>query len=367
MLLDSPRSVLPDVRKIAVLRANVLGDYVFTLPALDALRAAYPAAEVVLLGKEWHQSFLRGRPGPVDRVVVVPRSHGVSDGPDLFLEGRSAPVAEDVDEQARFFEAMRLERFDLALQLHGGGRNSNPFLLRLGARFTAGLKTSDAPPLDRWVPYVYFQSEVMRFLEAVALVGARPVRLEPHLAVTEQDLGESLAVEPDSDQPLVALHPGTRDTRKRWPPGKFASVGDALAEAGCRVVVTGTVSERPVVEAVLAGMQADAGNLCGNLSLGGLTGLLSRCAVVVSNDSGPLHVAEAVGAATVGIYWCLNVINAGPLTRFRHRPILAHRLHCPACGANCMYERCEHGDSFVADVTADEVLEAARELLAVRG
>ena len=63
---------VPGVRRIAVLRANAIGDFIFTLPALEALRAAYPQAEIVLLAKKWHAAFLRGRPGPVDRVVAVP-------------------------------------------------------------------------------------------------------------------------------------------------------------------------------------------------------------------------------------------------------------------------------------------------------
>ena len=102
---------LPDIRKIAVLRSNAIGDYIFTLPALDALAAAYPGAEIVLLGKPWHADFLRNRPGPVARVVVTPPYFGVrTDGEP------------DAEEQARFFAEMQAERFDLSLQLYGGGR-----------------------------------------------------------------------------------------------------------------------------------------------------------------------------------------------------------------------------------------------------
>jgi len=67
----------PSVRKIAVVRANGIGDYVFSIPALAALRRTYPDAEIVLLGKPWHAAFLAGRPGPIDRVAVVPDYPGV--------------------------------------------------------------------------------------------------------------------------------------------------------------------------------------------------------------------------------------------------------------------------------------------------
>ena len=89
-------------------------------------------------------------------------------------------------------------------------------------------------------------------------------------------------------------------------------------------------------------MRRAAQDVCGALSLGGLVGLLARCSFLVANDSGPLHLAEATGAATVGIYWCGNLINAEPITRTRHRPHLSWRLTCPVCGRNCIYDNCDH-------------------------
>lgn len=342
---------LPDIRKIAVLRANAIGDYIFTLPALDALAAAYPAAEIVLLGKPWHAAFLAERPGPVHRVIVTPPYPGVrTDGEP------------DAEEQAAFFAAMQAERFDLALQLHGGGRNSNPFVRRVGARVTAGLRTPDAEPLDLNVPYIYWQSEVMRFLEVVALVGAKPVRLAPRLTVTPRDVAEACEVVPYLGEDVVALHAGVGDPRRQWPPEKFAAVGDALAAAGGRVVLTGSAEERSITQAVARAMTAPADDLAGRLSLGGLAGLLARCRVVVSNDSGPLHIAEAVDTPTVGIYWCGNLVNADPITRGRHRPHLSWQLECSVCGRNCIYDNCDHRPSFVDRVTADEVIASALEL-----
>jgi ADP-heptose:LPS heptosyltransferase len=346
---------IADVRKIAVLRVNALGDFLFTLPALDALRAAYPDAEIVLLGKAWHAAFLKNRPGPVDRVVVVPAYGGVGEAPGC---------SEDPDEQERFFSAMRRERFDLAIQMHGGGYYSNPFVQRLGARMTIGMKAPEAAALDRWIPYVYFQPEILRYLEVVALVGATPTTLEPCVQVTQEDLSEARSALKMAWPPrnLVALHPGAGDPGRRWPAENFARVGDALSAEGARIVVTGTQAEQRLAETVVGAMKAPALNLCGRLSLGGLAGLLSNCRVVVSNDSGPLHLAAAVGAATVGIYWCFNLINAGPLTRTRHRSASSWRLECPVCGANCTHSPCNHHASFVADIPAEDVIGEAVDL-----
>jgi ADP-heptose:LPS heptosyltransferase len=348
---------VPGVRKIAVLRANGIGDYILALPALEALRGAYPQSEIVLLAKNWHAAFLTDRPGPIDRIVVVPPCEGVSEEPG------SEGVA-DLDELETFFEIMVQQRFDLAIQMHGGGRYSNPFLLRLGARMTVGLKTPDAVLLDRWVPYIYFQPEILRYLEVVSLVGAMPVVLEPRISLIEEDLVQAQSVVSEKRKPLIALHPGASDPQRRWPPEKFAAVGDALAAAGARVVVIGAQGEQPLCEAVITSMKAkaEARNLYGCLSLGGLAGLLSRCRLLVSNDSGPLHLAAAVGTATVGIYWCLNLVTAGPFTRLRHRPIISWNLTCPNCGIDRSRASCDHRASFVANVSTDEVVASALDL-----
>lgn len=345
--------VVPEVRKIAVVRVNGIGDFIFSLPALEAVRAAYPEAEIVLLARAWHTAFLKERPGPVDCVVVIPSYGGVSELPGY---------PEDAAEVEAFFAAMRRERFDIAIQMHGGGRHSNPFTLRLGAHLTIGTKTPDADAPDRWMPYIYFQPEILRHLELVSLIGASPVMLEPCLAVTSRDLDESIGVLPEHGKPLVALHPGAGDPRRRWSPEQFAVVGDTLAGEGAQVVIIGTEDEREIDEAVVNTMHAKAQNLCDRLSLGALAGLLSRCRVVVSNDSGPLHLARAVGAATVGLYWCFNLVNAGPITRTRHRSAHSWRLECPVCGLNCMYHNCGHRVSFLDDIPTSEVVSDALDL-----
>jgi ADP-heptose:LPS heptosyltransferase len=345
-----------NVQKIAVLRAGGIGDFIFTLPALHALRATYPEADITLLGGPLQTELLTNRPGPVVRAITVPPSTGVN-GPDTGVD-------EDEEELERFFARMREERFDLALQMHGGGGYSNPFVWRLKARVTAGARAPGAPPLDRSVPYVYYQSEYMRYLEIASLVGARKVDLEPSLRVTKEDLDEAENVVPEAEDPLVVLHPSAGDARRRWPPEKFAAIGDALAGVGARVAVVGVEADRPLVSGMVDTMGCHALDLCGRLSLCGLAGLLSRCAVVVSNDSGPLHLAVAVGAATLGIYWGPNFINAGPPMRTRHRPALSWRTTCPVCEVTLFDNDCGHRASIVADISSEEVANYTLELLA---
>lgn len=352
-LLEPAGPLVPGVERIAVLRANNIGDFVLALPALAALRAAYPRAEITVLGTDWHPRLLEGRPGPWDRVLVVPPVSGVPAG---TLPG-------DSDRARRFFADRRRERYDLALQLHGGGGNSNPVVTALGARITAGARHTGAPPLDRWVPYGSFQHEVLRWLEVVGLVGAVPVELEPRLAVTTADRVEADRALAGLAGPVAVLHPGASDPRRRWPPANFAAVGDALAARGATVVLVGSgEDDERAATAISTTMREPVRSLVGGLSLSAMVGLLERAAVVVGNDSGPRHVAAAVGTATAGIYWCGNLINAGPLTRRRHRVGVSFRSRCPECGADQSQGRCPHNPSFVSDVPVQDIVSGALEL-----
>jgi ADP-heptose:LPS heptosyltransferase len=359
----------PDVERIAVLRANALGDLMFTMPALYALRHAYPTAEITLLGTPWQARFLAGRPGPVDGVMVLPPLPGVR-GAD---PGETDDPAQLAQLREVFLARARERRFDLALQMHGGGKHTNAVVAEVGARLTAGARSTDAPPLDRWIRYVYYQSELFRHLEVAALVGAPPVTFQPRLELTEQDRVEAKRLVPADGRPVAALHPGASDPRRRWPAERFAAVGDALAAAGAHVIVTGTGPERAIVDEVVGTMRHPVQPIVDAVSIGGLAGLLERCAVVVGNDTGPLHLAEAVGTSTVGIYWVGNVINAAPVLRDRHRPLLSWTIHCPDCGQDCTRDLypartgngCAHQPSFVDDVPVAEACQSALELLAL--
>lgn len=358
-------ATLPGVRRIAVLRANAVGDYVMALPALDALRAAYPDAEIVLVGAPWHARFLAGRPAPVDEVVVLPEVAGM---------GGVQPDAPDAELLPGVLAGLRARGLDLAVQLHGGGAQSNPVVRDFGARYAVGLRAPAAPPLDRCVPYRFYQPEVARCLEVVALAGAPPLGAEARIAVTEADTADASAVVPEDGAPLVALHPGATDERRRWPAERFAALAGELARDGARVVVTGSAGERELVDAVVAGAGAPVQGLAGAFGLGGLVGLYSRCALAVSNDTGPRHLAHAVDIPTVGLFWCGNAINAAPDTRSKHRVLLSWTLHCPVCGADCsrdLYphrpgDGCAHRPSFIADIPLQEVLDECRDLLGAR-
>ena len=348
-----------DVSRIAVLRGGGLGDLIFAIPAMAALKAAYPGATLTLLGTPVHKALIGVTQSPVDEVQVLPFSEGVR------------PGEEDPDVLDRFFARMREQQFDLAVQLHGGGRYSNPFLLRLGAHHTVGTRTADAASLERTIPYLYYQHEPLRALEVAGFAGAFPVDLEARMLPAD---GADAALPPGLDrmssQPLVVLHPGATDPRRRWPADRFAELAAACRADGCQVAVVGDDSERGLAEQIVAlAGPASVTSLAGVLDMGGLVAVLSRSAVVVGNDSGPRHLAQALGTPTVGIFWAGNVINAGALGRSLHRIHASWVTACPVCGIDVTQvgwtaPRCGHDESVVAGVGAREVHDDVRNLIA---
>lgn len=421
-VVDPVTALVPQVRRIAVLRANALGDFVLTLPALHALRRAYPDATITLLGTGMHVELLRGRPGPWDEVVAVPGAPGV-------LGGQPAP---DPVALEAFVAEHAARGYDLAIQLHGGGGYSNPFLRRLGARVTVGNHDVGVAPLDRGLPYPHWHHEVLRMLELVALVGAdgheRAVpaapavvdltRAAPVAALASVPAGVGAPATPPPDVlstpplggvpggtgtpgtattaatgpdgvnavgwtvprlavtavdraaaadvlaplrgsgPLVVLHPGASDPRRHWPASSFVALGRRLADAGARLAVVGSGSVECTRAAVITAELPSALDLSDRLDLSTLVGVLAAADVVVANDSGPRHLAGAVGTPTVGIFWCGNLLTAAPLDRGRHAVAVSFRTACPECGEDQGRGRCGHDPSFVADVSVEEVLDA---------
>jgi ADP-heptose:LPS heptosyltransferase len=346
-----------------MLRGGGIGDLLYAMPAAESLASAYPNAEITLLGTPMHSALLGARPSPFQTIEVLPPWPGVR------------PGVADPAGVAEFFDRMVACGFDLAVQVHGGGRNSNPFLLKLGAAHTVGAATEDAVPLERTLPFLYYQHEVLRALEVVGLAGAPPSQLEPSLRLTE----EELTLHRRHDQrtmdstPKVLVHPGATDPRRRWPCESFAALAVELVKEGAEVVLIGDQSDVELAGRILsrarsAGATTGLSDVTGQTSLAELIPLLLQASVVVANDSGPRHLAAAVGISTVGIYWFGNVVNSGPLSRRNHRVQISWTTHCPVCHQNVTQvgaERCEHDDSVVSTVDVAAVLSDVRALLSM--
>jgi ADP-heptose:LPS heptosyltransferase len=316
---------LGPVRRLAVVRALQLGDLMVATPALRALRAGFPEAEITLIGLPWAASFAARFTRYIDRFVAFPGWPGISELPL------------DAERARRFLTEQWAYSYDLALQMHGNGRASNAFALALGGRFTAGYAVDGAAAagLSLAAPYPDNQPEILRNLGLARLVGCPSQGTHLEFPLTPADHAEAerlLAPLAPMRGPLIGVHAGARAASRRWPSRSFATVADELARReGAQIVLTGGPDEVATVAEVERAMRAPALNLAGKTTLGGLAALLARLDLFISNDSGPAHVAEAVGASTVRIFGPADVRRWGPLPSERH-VVARVDVACSPCG-----------------------------------
>lgn len=340
----APAALAPGaaVARVAVVRALPgLGDFLCAVPALRALRAAWPAARISLIGLPVARTFVARFPHYVDELLEFPGWPGMPE----------RPVAER--RLAAFLARARRLPFDLALQCHGSGRASAAFTQALGARRTAGFVPPEVAPPDpaTFLPYREDESEVRRLLRLVAHLGvpARDERLE--FPVTVDDVRALTRLVELPPRRYVCVHPGSALADRRWPTARFARAADALARRGLAVVLTGGERERPLTAAVAAAMTAPALDLAGRTSLGTLAALLARARLLLSNDTGVSHLAAAVGVPSVVVFVRTDPARWAPLDRRRHRAVGG----VPAAAAR------------VLDVPVEPVVAEAEALLAEAG
>ena len=276
--------------KIAVVRALQLGDLLCAVPALRALRAAYPDAHVTLVGLPWARSFVARFPSYLDAFAEFPGFPG--------LRGRECAPSS----LQGFYEAIRACRFDLAIQMHDSGRLMNPLTALMGAARTVGFHEAGryCPDASGYLRWRAGEHEALRWLRLLEHAGipSRGTELEFPLGEADQRELQRLRL---ADLPYAVLHPAAHPPSGHWPAERFAEVGDALAMEGLRVVLTGTQAEAPLTGEVRAAMREPAIDLAGRTSIGGLAAVLGRARLVVSDGDGIAHVAAAVGTPSTRV------------------------------------------------------------------
>ena len=308
------REPLPD--RVVVLRALHLGDLLCGVPAFRALRAALPHAEVTLIGLPWARSFAERFDRYLDGYLEFPGFPGL-------------PEREpDVRRIVSFLDTAQTRRFDLALQMHGSGAQTNQFVALLGARMSAGYFPPGGwcPDPDRYLPYPSQLPEVRRHLSLLGFLGIPAAGEDLEFPLTAEDRASLERVDEAAsvrNGAYVCVHPGARATDRRWAPERFAEIGDRLAARGLRVVVTGTAEEADVTAAVTRAMRAPAVDLAGRTDLGALAVLVSGARLVVCNDTGISHLAAALRVPSVVVFSASETARWAPLDRNRHRAVSA--------------------------------------------
>ncbi len=296
--------------RIAIIKPSALGDILNALPVLSALRRRFPEAHLAWVINQAYAPLLHAHPD-LDEIIPFNRSAlrgGVLSGSVAF---------------ARFLGQLRRQRFDLAIDLQGLLR-SGLMTLATGAAVRLGL--ASAREGARWC-YTHSIDDVdgvhhavdrcWRVVEALGTADAKRF----HLAIDAPARQWALNLLRPWPRPWLAVAAGARWHTKRWPPAHFAAlVRQAQSQFGGTAVFIGAADEAEVsqqVGASIAGAQCD---VTGRTSLPQLAAVLAAADVLIANDTGPLHLAVALGRPVVAPYTCTQVALNGPYGQF-HRAV----------------------------------------------
>ena len=336
---------LDDLRRILLIRLSSLGDILLMTPLLNLLRAACPQAQIDVLVKAEYRDLLRAHPG-VTRL--------------LTFDSRQSLLGT--------LRSLRTDRYDLALDLHRTPRSQlllwglrarrklvyNKRVLRRALLVRLGWNT-----LRRITPVPELYAAPLRRLGLTGRLGPPTMHLDPDSTEAMQaHIARRLPAA--SHQPLLAVAPGARWATKRWPVERFAAVAQELArEKQAAVVILGGPDEAQLACAVGDKLDVPVVNGAGALSLMDSAVLLSRCRLLISNDSGLMHMATALQVPVVAIF--------GPTVQefgfypFQARSeVVSEPLPCRPCSTKGS-RRCPRGHhACMQDISSARVLAAAR-------
>lgn len=344
------------VRRILCVRLDYLGDVLMSSPALRALRASFRGCRLTLLTSPGGAAAARFVPEIDDTIVYA--------APWLKSSDAHAPAID-----LAMIDRLARERFDAAVIFTVYSQNPLPsallcYLAGIPLRL-AHCRENPYRLLSDWIaesePHERVRHEVRRQLDLVAAIGAHTGNERLSFAIPPADLRwahERLhACGIDTTQPWMALHPGASAPSRRYPPEHWSTVARRLSQRlGCPLLFTGNADEQPLVDEIRAAVPRTC-SLAGELDLGKLGAVISLAPVLVSNNTGPVHIAAAVGTPVVDLY---------ALTNPQHTPwqvpsrVLFEDVDCRYCYKSIcpqQHHRC------LAGVAPERVVQAALELL----
>lgn len=343
-------------RRILCVRLDYLGDVLMTTPAIRALKQSLPDCHVTLLTS--------GGGGAVSRYIPEIDDTIRYDAPWLKSSGEHAPAVD-----LAMIRQLEQGRFDAAVIFTVYSQNPLPsamlcYLAGIPLRL-AHCRENPYQLLTNWVPdpepEKQIRHEVQRQLDLVATVGARvsDEHLSFRIPATDraavQERLRALGV--DMTRPWIVLHPGASAPSRRYPPERWiAAANEISARLQCPLLFTGSEDEVALVEQIRRAVP-QAHTLAGELGLGELAALIAQAPLLVSGNTGPAHIAAAVGTPVVDLY---------ALTNPQHTPwqvpskVLFEDVPCRNCYKSVcpkVHHRC------LAGIAPERVADAACELL----
>ena len=330
------------VNRILIRSTNWVGDAVMTIPAIEAVRENFPSSTLVVLARPWVAALLENHPA-VDQVWAFRRGGGFFS--DFF-------------EMIRIIARVRRFGFDLAILLQNAFEAALLTFLG-GIRYRIGYNTDGRGFLLSHAVIrsrdILKRHQVEYYLSILRAMGWDKKRGEPRLYVSKKDREsmDALLGSKDIGQEdlILGLSPGAIfGPAKRWPPERFAAVGDrAVEQWGAKVLVMGSPHEKEICSSVGRFMRHAPLNLCGMTTLGEAMALIMRCRQFVTNDSGLMHIGAALGVPMVAIFGSTNPITTGP--RGENARIVRRQTDC----SPCLKPECPIDFRCMLDIEPDEV------------
>jgi lipopolysaccharide heptosyltransferase I len=348
---------LDGARRILLVKPSALGDVVHALPVAATLHRRYPNVPLDWLVEEEAADIVRGHPA-LSGVVVSGRRRWLR---QLRQPGK---IPATLGEMRRFARALRHRDYDAVLDLQGLFKSAL-YVLASGAAvrvgFAEGREGAPWVLTHRVVAPPQPVHAVDRYLHLAAAVDATDPAREFTISLSPEDelaAGAHLAACLPSGRPRVALHPSARWRTKLWEIPRWRELGAALLAERVGVILTGSRDDTAMAEAICSGMSPSPLSLVGRLSLKELAAVLRDVDLVITVDSGPMHIAAAMGTPVVALFGPTDPRRTGPLGAGR---ILRKDLPC----SPCLERRCRIPDTYrcMRDLTVAEVLDGVLDLL----
>lgn len=281
-----------EIKKIAIFRALQLGDMLCSIPAIKALRNAYPQVHITLIGLPWAKALTERFPHYFNAFKLFPGYPGLPEQP-------FAPKA-----FTTFLMQVQQEEYDLVLQMQGNGSLTNSLVALFNGKQTAGfyLPQHYRPDEELFLEYPEHLHEIERYIALMQHLGIASCGTQLEFPLTTKDEEELAALQlPFEHKKYICVHPGSRNKKRQWPPEYFAALADYCATQGLTIVLTGTSDELDIVTEVAGHMQYQPVIAAGKTSIGAVAALIKNALLLLSNCTGVSHIAAAVETPSIVI------------------------------------------------------------------
>lgn len=344
---------------ILIVKLSAIGDVIHTLPALNAVRKHYPDASITWLVEEDAAPLVQGHKA-LDRVLVSKRKR--------WLKAlRSVSFLNTIKEVYGFIKVLRDTRYDMILDFQALLKSGILISLARGRRkigFGKGLEHMEHSYifLNERIPAVDMEIHALsRAMMLLNAVGIPTKKIEYNLPISNHDrkkIDDLIKQHGISgEKSLIAINPIAKWETKLWPSEQFAELADMLIDRyDLKIVFTGGIKDYSIIQTIKSSMKGQAINFVGKTTLTELAALYEKAALVISTDTGPMHLAAAIGTPVVALFGPTAPWRTGPYGKGHQ--IITAGLEC----GPCFKRQCEATDC-MSKISVMQVFDGVKKML----